>query len=100
LSLGCMILYHPTVTAQTKSLLLRSVFTYELLEIEVLSEELSAGFFKHASKEKIWQTVMELESADICTVYGFGGTKEKALAQALKTIEPYGPGFPDRYLSV
>lgn len=73
-----MLLEHPTVSRLTKSMLLRSMFAEEEIEIEVIDKARTIIYVWNVEREKVWQATMDLESADITTVYAFASTKEEA----------------------
>lgn len=87
LQLTCMIIYHPTITRITKSLLLRAIFQHERIEIEVLDAATTVIYIQEVNKKKLWQATIDLLSADLITVYSSAETKEIALHQALRQLE-------------
>lgn len=87
MELVCMLLEHPTVSRLTKSMLLRSIFAEEEIEIEVMDEARTVIYVWNVGKEKVWQATMDLESGDITTVYAFASTKEEAYELALSNLQ-------------
>ncbi|GGN53915.1 MULTISPECIES: hypothetical protein [Oceanobacillus] len=87
MSLGCMVLYHPLISSYTKSLLLRSVFNNQRIEIEVLDKKTTIIYLEGVEKCQVWQATMDFESSGIQTVYAFEHTKERALEEALKQFK-------------
>lgn len=87
MGIGCMILYHATITSLTKSFILRMIFQAEDIEIEVLNAATTVIYLWEVDKEKIWQATVNLESSGLTTVYSFADTKKEALSQGLKHLE-------------
>lgn len=84
MSLGCMVLYHDSITSLTKSFILRTLFPVEEIEIEVMDAATTVIYLWNVQKEQIWQATVCLESVNIMTVYGFADTKDAARTAALK----------------
>ncbi|GEM_PF-4606206 len=88
MSLGCMILHHPSISRLTKSFILRIIFQAEDIEIEVMDASTTVIYLWNVRKERIWQATAYLESVHLTTVYSFAETKEDALKGALKHLRP------------
>jgi hypothetical protein len=89
-----MVLDHPSVTAQTKSLVLRSIFQTEEIEIELLDTSKTVIYVKDARKEQVWQATVDLDSEGIRAVYAFGNSKEEVLQQCLHYLKEDGSRPP------
>ncbi|HEY4601748.1 MAG TPA: hypothetical protein VIG73_10820 [Cerasibacillus sp.] len=89
--IGCLVLYHPTITVLTKSKILRMMFHTFDFSIQVGGKQTVTIFIKDIEKENIWQAAALFGSTNILTGYGFGTSNIEAEKEAwhiiLKLIE-------------
>ncbi len=90
--IGCLILYHKTVTSLTKSMLLRAVFHEEDFEIEVLDESTVVLYVWNVERRHVWQAVLDFELASVHAGYGFGNYKWEAEERA-HAVLVYSQGY-------
>lgn len=85
--IDCLILYEPTITYWTKSKILRSIFHEEIFEIHTLKNNSVCIFLWNVGKEKIWQTIFNLEITNVCTVHSYGENLEEVLVKVEVLLE-------------
>ena len=84
--IGCLKLYHDSITSLTKCKILRAMFHEEELEIHV-GHNIVSLYIWNVKKEAIWQAAASFDSTNIMIGYGFGVIKddaEKAANEALQ----------------
>ncbi|GGK03591.1 hypothetical protein GCM10007063_27330 [Lentibacillus kapialis] len=80
---GCLILYHQTITSLTKIRILRAIFHEEDFEIHVMGSNTVIMYLWNVDKGVILQTALILETEFIETGFGFGNCKRNALKNAV-----------------
>lgn len=83
---SCLILYHRTITSDTKRMLLHAIFRNEDCEIEVGEKQTVFFYIRNVDKYAIWQAALEFELTSIQTGYGFGKLKKDAKKEAMKVL--------------
>ncbi|WP_339229132.1 hypothetical protein NSQ77_04690 [Oceanobacillus sp. FSL K6-2867] len=89
MKLGCMILYHPTITSQSKIRLIEKLFPQESVEIQVKENNTVILYVSNIKKEQVWQAVSELVTAEIVCGYGFGWRRKDAKREADNLLQKW-----------
>ncbi|MFD1040076.1 hypothetical protein ACFQ3N_17015 [Virgibacillus byunsanensis] len=84
--MGCLILYHTTITSLTKCNILQAVYSDEEFEIEIMDNNTVVIYLWNIKKAAIWQAVLLFEVANIMVGYGFGDRKKDTMQKANKVL--------------
>lgn len=86
---GCLILYHDSITSLTKSKMLRAIFYEKEFEIHVLDHRTVVLYVWgiEDEKEDIWQAAANFTSTNIVVGYGFGKGRCDANLEANKVLK-------------
>jgi len=87
--LGCLILYHPTITGLTKCKMLRAMFHEYDFEIHVVEKHTVVFYVWNIHRQEIWQAAATFESTNIACGYGFGKRKKGAWKEAAQVLEKW-----------
>lgn len=89
---GCLILYHDSITSITKSKILRSMFHKKEFEIHVQDHRTVVLYVwdMEDEKEEIWQAAANFASTNIIVGYGFGKRKQDAKEAANEILNRWG----------
>lgn len=83
---SCLILYHTSITNQTKIMILRDIFFGEDFEIGIVDNSTVVIYTWNVKKVVIWQVAFTFESTNIKTGYGFDGRKADAWDDAMRVL--------------
>lgn len=83
---GCLILYHVTISGLTKCKVLRAMFHEKEYEIHVSGKNTVVLYLWNVKKIEVWQAAVDFESTNITACYGFGRIMEDAHMNAEKLL--------------
>jgi hypothetical protein len=83
---GCLIVYHRSITSLTKSKILRAMFHEREFEIHIEDHHTAILYVWGMEKEEIWQAATNFISSKVLVGYGFGDEKNEAEEAARKIL--------------
>ncbi|MDC3425273.1 hypothetical protein NC797_12250 [Aquibacillus sp. 3ASR75-11] len=84
--IGCLILYHSSITNKTKLQIFQAMFAVKEMQVEEDDEHTVIGYIFDVSQLMVWQAALEFECADVLVGFGFGTTVEEVKAKAYRSL--------------